>query len=451
MKAWGRYLSNYLLSFAAFALVLLCVDVLAFVLTFSAAVSGEFGASSPARRLEEVAASCSAGGIDPQTAQALAQDRIWAMYLDEDGDCIWSAALPPEVPLHYSIQDVALFSRGYLEGYPVFVRRSGGGLLVLGYPKDSFMKLTSNSLPIPILRRIPYFAAGVLALDILLLFGAYCLSRRRIARSTGPIVAAIQTLSAGKPASLSIRGELSELAEGVNRASQILSRQDQARANWISGVSHDIRTPLSMILGYAQRLAGDPTASSRVRQEAGIIQRQSIRIKDLVQDLNLVSQLEYEMQPLHREQVRLSKLLRACAAELLNGGIEGTLLVEIPTEAEQAEAACDPRLLTRALCNLVQNSIQHNPQGCTIRMGLEAAEGEVVLTVTDDGVGLSEETLRELEARPHYLESTDERLDLRHGLGLILVRQIAAAHGGRMTLGRAAGGGCEARLYLPGV
>ena len=94
-----------------------------------------------------------------------------------------------------------------------------------------------------------------------------------------------------------------------------------ARANWISGVSHDIRTPLSMIMGYAQRIAGDHGASENIQQEAEIIRAQSAKIKDLVQDLNLVSQLEYEMQPLHKEPVRLSKLLRSYAADLLNAGI----------------------------------------------------------------------------------------------------------------------------------
>ena len=74
-------------------------------------------------------------------------------------------------------------------------------------------------------------------------------------------MASIKTLSTGKPVDLSIRGELSEIADSVNQASQVLSRQNQARANLISGVSHDIRTPLSMIMGYAQRIAGDHGAS----------------------------------------------------------------------------------------------------------------------------------------------------------------------------------------------
>lgn len=169
-------------------------------------------------------------------------------------------------------------------------------------------------------------------------------------------------------------------------------------------------------------------------QEAEIIWAQSTKIKDLVQDLNWVSQLEYEMQLLHKEPVRLSKLLRSYAAELLNAGIpkKYALETEISKDAETAVIECDARLISRAINNLVQNSIHPNPQGCTIRLCLDCSDTAIFLTVADNGVGLSAEKLRELEETPHYMESTDERLDLRHGLGLLLVRQIVEAHGGAM-------------------
>ncbi len=436
MKAFGKYISKYLLSFSAFVLALLLVNILAFALTFGGIVSREYGPASPANMLEAVAADLSASGVSAETERELNRNHIWAMYLGADGSRGWAVSLPEEIPAHYTVRDAAVFSRGYLEDYPVFVRSVNDGLLVLGYPKDSFMKLTGNYFPVRVVRVLPFFASGMLAADVLLLFLVYFFSKRKISKNTEPIMASIKTLSAGKPVDLSIRGELSEIADSVNQASQILSRQNEARANWISGVSHDIRTPLSMIMGYAQRIAGDSTASGNVRQEAEIIRAQSAKIKDLVQDLNLVSQLEYEMQPLHKEPVRLSKLLRACAAELLNAGTgpEYSVDVEITSDAETAVMECDARLISRAVSNLVQNSIRHNPQGCTIRLGLACPESTVSLSVADNGIGLSDEKLRELEEKPHYMESTDERLDLRHGLGLLLVRQIVEAHGGTMKI-----------------
>lgn len=436
MKAFGSYISKYLLSFFAFVLALLLVDILAFALTFGGVVFREYGAASPANMLEAVASELSASGISEETEQALNGHQIWAMLLDADGACTWSVSLPEEVPMRYTLQDVALFSKGYLQDYPVFVRSVEKGLLVLGYPKDSFMKLTGNYFPIRAVRLFPLFAAGVLVIDILLLFLVYFFSKRSISKNTEPVMTAIQTLSTGKPVRLSVGGELSEIADSVNQASQVLSRQNQARANWISGVSHDIRTPLSMIMGYAGRIACDETAGENIRQEAEIIRAQSAKIKDLVRDLNLVSRLEYEMQPLHKEPVRLSKLLRSYAADLLNDGVdpEYSVEVEISSDAETVVMECDARLISRAINNLVQNSINHNPQGCNIGLCLTCSETDVFLTVADNGVGLSAEKLRELKEKPHYMESTDERLDLRHGLGLLLVRQIVEAHGGTIKM-----------------
>jgi signal transduction histidine kinase len=451
MKAFGKYISKYLLSFFAFALVLLLVNILAFALTFGGIVSREYGAASPANMLEAVAADLSASGISEERSQELNRNQIWAMLLDASGRCIWEASLPEEIPTQYTIQDVAVFSKGYLQDYPVFVRNMDNGLLVLGYPKDSFMKLTGNYFPIRAIRVFPLFVTGILAIDILLLFLVYYFSKRRISKNTEPIMASIKALSAGKPVDLSVQGELSEIADSVNQAFQVLSRQNQARANWISGVSHDIRTPLSMIMGYAQRIAGDHGASGNIQQEAEIIRAQSAKIKDLVQDLNLVSQLEYEMQPLHKEPVRLSKLLRSYAADLPNAGIseKHSIEVEISPEAETAVIDCDARLISRAIGNLVQNSINHNPQGCHISLSLDCISENVSITVADNGMGLSAEKLRELEEKPHYMESTDERLDLRHGLGLLLVRQIAVAHGGEFKIENTAAQGCKMSLKFP--
>ncbi len=436
MKAFGKYISKYLLSFFAFALVLLLINILAFALTFGGIVFREYGSASPANMLEAVAADLSASGISEERLQELNRNQIWAMLLDASGHCIWEASLPEEIPTQYTIQDVAVFSKGYLQDYPVFVRNTDNGLLVLGYPKDSFMKLTGNYFPIRAIRIFPLFITGILAIDIVLLFLVYYLSKRKISKNTEPIMASIKTLSTGKPVDLSIRGELSEIADSVNQASQVLSRQNQARANWISGVSHDIRTPLSMIMGYAQRIAGDHGASGNIQQEAEIIRAQSAKIKDLVQDLNLVSQLEYEMQPLHKEPVRLSKLLRSYAADLLNAGIskKHSVEVEISSEAETVVIECDARLISRAVGNLVQNSINHNPQGCDIFLSLDCSPENISITVADNGVGMPAEGLRELKEKPHYMESTDEQLDLRHGLGLLLVRQIMGAHGGTMEI-----------------
>ena len=451
MKSFGKYISKYLVSFAVFILILFFLNAVVFGLTFQTIVTEDYGDSSPQSMLEMTSAASTPEQLSDDAAQKLRQNHIWAIYLNANGQCYWSIDLPDNVPESYTIQDVALFSKGYIEDYPVFVRITDDGLLVLGYPTDSYTKLTSNYYSIAALQRFPSFLLGMLGLDMLFLFLAYYFSKCRIIHNTEPIVSAVETLANGKPASLHINGELSEIASSVNKASSVLNKQNEARANWISGVSHDIRTPLSMIMGYADRIAESETANKSIREQADIIRKQSVKIKELVQDLNLVSQLEYEMQPLHKEVVRLSKLLRSYVADLLNTGISDSysIEIEIAPDTENTVLECDARLISRAVNNLVQNSMKHNPQGCEIRLSLTASKKQLILSVTDNGTGLSAEKLQELEEKPHYMESTDERLDLRHGLGLLLVQQVAEAHNGSFKLSNVLPQGCEAALIFP--
>lgn len=451
MKSLGKYISKYLASFAGLVLILLFINCLAFAWTFYGVVTKDYGGFSPQNMLDAAAESASLEGISDEISGQLRTNHIWAVYLDMEGDRVWDVDAPDEIPECFTVQDVAVFAKGYLAGYPVFIRNTDDGMLVLGYPQDSYIKLPSNYYSLRSIKTFPFFVMGILAADLAILFLAYYYSKRKILKNAEPIITSIVTLGNGRPASLSMHGELSGIADSVNKASAILSRQNQARANWISGVSHDIRTPLSMIMGYAERIAHENSADSHIRREAEIIRQQSVKIRELVQDFNLISSLEYEMQPLHKSPVSLAGLLRSYTAELLNTGLPGkySINIGITPAAETVLFDCDARLISRAVGNLVQNSISHNPDGCDIALALDCTDESIFLSVSDNGIGLSTEKLKELNEKPHYMESTDDRLDLRHGLGLILVRQITDAHSGAMKIESEYQKGCKAILNFP--
>lgn len=451
MKSYGKYVSKFLVSFIVVILLLLGSNIVVFFWMFYHVVSTDYRETSPRSMLEKVAEVSTIEGIPSETEKELRRNQIWAMYLSSDGKCLWQVDVPENFPTSYTVQDVALFSKGYLNDYPVFVWADDTGLLILGYPQNSYVKITGNYYSANMLEIIPMFLVFSGVFDLTVIFLIYFLSKQKIIKSTEPIISSIEALSSGTPVNLSIKGELSSIANSVNRASQILSRQNEARANWISGVSHDIRTPLSMIMGYAVRIAENKNASEDIQEQAEIVRSQSVKIKELVQDLNLVSQLEYEMQPLHKEAVRMSKLLRTYVADLLNTGISDvySIEIEIAPDVEDAVLECDARLISRAVNNLMQNSMKHNPQGCKICLSLATSENHLVLEVEDNGTGLSAEKLQELEKKPHYMESIDQRLDLRHGLGLLIVQQVSAAHNGSFKLTNVPPQGCKAALIFP--
>lgn len=435
MKTYAKYISKHLTSFLFFVIFLFLFNIISFVFTFYGIITKDYGENAPNKLLPIIAENCSIDGISSEINDRLQNHKIWAMFLTPSGEIQWEIDLPAELPDTFTLQDVARFSKGYLYDYPVFTWTTDDGLLVLGYPKGSYAKLTGNYFSENAIRMIPFYFLGMLIVNFILIFGCYFWSKKRIVKNTAPILSSITSLANGKTTSVNVAGELSEIAESINNASYILSKQNEARANWISGVSHDIRTPLSMIMGYADRIAHDDFVSQNIKEQADIIRKQSIQIKELIADLNLVSKLEYDMQPLEIKQIRAAKLLRNYVADLLNSGVDDRYSIDIiiSSSAETLLLSCDTRLITRAINNLVQNSIKHNADGCSIALELDCTTSYMQLLVKDDGIGISLEKKKELE-KPHYMECYDERLDLRHGLGLLLVRRIVEAHNGSMEI-----------------
>ena len=148
MKVFSRYISKHLLSFIGLILALVILNIAAFAFTFYNAVSKNFGSISPQNMLKQVAAASSSNGITNEAERMIITNSLWAMYLNTEGSCNWTVNLPEEIPTEYSIQDIAIFSKGYLKNYPVFVWSDVNGLLVIGYPQNSYMKITSNYYPI---------------------------------------------------------------------------------------------------------------------------------------------------------------------------------------------------------------------------------------------------------------------------------------------------------------
>lgn len=163
MKSFGSYISKYLVSFIAFILILLFLNAVVFGLTFQKIVTEDYGDSSPQSMLEMTATAATPEQLSDEAVQMLRQNHIWAIYLNTDGQCYWSVDLPDNVPKNYTIQDVALFSKGYIEDYPVFIWNTDDGLLVLGYPTDSYTNSPAITIPLQHFNDSPSLCWGCLA------------------------------------------------------------------------------------------------------------------------------------------------------------------------------------------------------------------------------------------------------------------------------------------------
>ena len=273
-------------------------------------------------------------------------------------------------------------------------------------------------------------------LNIIIVLILFIHNNRKIEKSIKPILTGIEEISSGKKTQLVERGELAEINAKLNKVAKTLQRRDRARANWISGISHDIRTPLSMVLGYSSSLEESRDLNTEQKEKIVAIRQQATKIKQLIEDLNLTSKLEYDMQPLRTEKISPVELARQVVCDFLDSGLDESFSIDFQSdeESELHYMLGDEALLKRAITNLLQNSIGHNPNGCAITISVDCTDGHTEIIVADNGVGVSADKLQELNAKTHYLESTDEKLNLRHGLGVLLVRQIVEAHSGTMKI-----------------
>lgn len=396
--------------------------------------------------------------LDYSFEQLLEQNNAWAMLIDDTGQVTWNYRIPEELPKKYSLTDVAKLTRNYLMDYPVFVWEHDGGLVVVGYPKYSLAKYqyivpTNWVLSIP--SRILSLIIGniILALILSLLIGS------RLIKSIEPLTKAIQDLAQDKEVFVEPKGILSSLATSINIASNLLKQKnqklkmrDEARSNWIAGISHDIRTPLSMVLGYASELEENYSIPKEQRKQAGIIRQQAEKLRSLVSDLNLVSMLEYEMQPINKKPIRLSSLARQIASEFLNNGLDEKFILEVEILDERIQTNGDERLLIRAITNLIQNSIDHNPNGCKILLKTSLNENDKTCSfiVIDNGKGIPQNQISDLLELP-YSSKRKYHSKNGNGLGLPMVERIAKAHGGCLILSSQIAKGVKAEIILPSI
>lgn len=374
----------------------------------------------------------------------------WAMVLDDDGSVIWEYALPENLPRHYTAREQATFVRWFLDDYPVFTWVEDYGLFVIAMPRGSMVRYNVYSYPDTVRNLLYGVVPALWVLVGLVLLGCLLVSWQS-SRSLKQLTAGLDALARGQTAVLPTRGFTAELAEKLNQTSaqlqkrnEIIARRDNARTNWIAGVSHDIRTPLALILGWAEQLEGDEALPAAARQKARGVRTQSERIRSLIEDLNLTSKLQYGAQPLRRQEAQAGPLLRGLVARFCDSpaGESCTLTLEQTPAAEQARVSVDEALLGRAVENLLGNSVRHNAAPVQLAVRADCVGGKLQWRFTDDGAGYPPTVLAALR-QP---EETD---NAPHILGLHVVEQIVAAHGGSAHFGPNRPKGAYAVLTLP--
>lgn len=342
--------------------------------------------------------------LDEQGAKRLLKHGQFAMILGKDGNILWSVALPEELRKTYTLQDVAKFARYYLEDYPVHSYVFEQGLLVIGGEKDQVWKYTLE-FDVNLLNYLAKIVPLLLLSNIVVLVAVPTRIQKRRAK-----------------------------------------QREEERTEWIAGVSHDIRTPLAIVMGNAEMIAAS-TREEEVRQRAKSIETQGIRLRRLVDNLNLSGKLEFGAGKFEKKKVRISRFLRKTLTEIMNQTEDDRyrFTLEIEDSLQDLELCFNEDLVERAVMNLLHNAIRHNADGCKIEMRLyQDSKNHVFLKLSDTGKGVSKELLSRLNSSSYEWESGTGQ----HGLGLKIVKQVADWHRWKLFFANGEQGGLACTIRL---
>lgn len=228
-----------------------------------------------------------------------------------------------------------------------------------------------------------------------------------------------------------------------------LTRVADMRRDFVANVSHELKTPLAAIRGYAETLRDGALEDQETAQRfTDRILWQCRRLQALLDDLLTLSKLESVGRIHEREAVDLAAIGQRAVEMLAPAAREKRVRMAIAVEG-QPRLPGDPDGLERLLLNLLDNAIKYNRPGGEVRLRLAAEAAHALIEVSDSGIGIPQDSIARIFERFYRVDKGRAREEGGTGLGLAIVKHLAQAHGGRVDVESRVGRGTTFRVYLP--
>lgn len=329
----------------------------------------------------------------------------------------------------------------------VFERRGPLGIrtLVLARPDDSAVRAAAD------------LAIGLLAASVALLAVGTPLALWLAGSVTRPLrrlAAASESLRRGDvPEPLPVEGpaEVAGAAEGFNAMAAEVTTSRRSQSELLSNLGHDLRTPLTVIGGFARALADGTARGDEAANAARAIAEETGRLERLLDDLGDLSELDATARRLRLEQVDSLALVREAVDRFEPLARSAGQTIEARVPAAPLAVVGDRTALERILGNLVRNALAAAPApGGHVRIEAERlGDGQIMIAVRDDGPGIPAGVLPRIFER--FFRGDTARRGPGSGLGLAIVRELARAHGGKAFAEDPAEGGARVGVVLPAV
>lgn len=241
--------------------------------------------------------------------------------------------------------------------------------------------------------------------------------------------------------------ELAQKVEALARANRELQELDQTRADFISLVSHQIRAPLTNMLGAVEAMHTGCASPTTICQHMFTVMRDQIaRLTRLVKDVLSMTRVESGDLALHLEPVSVMAVLKQAVEQV---GARGARAFHLPYLPVVPLVMADRDHVTEVLVNLLDNADKYSPPSDDVRVEIRPTETEVVVSVLDSGPGLRVEDLERIFEKFYRAEAGDSQRAYGYGLGLYVCRLLTEAQDGRIWAANRPEGGSNFSLALP--
>lgn len=220
----------------------------------------------------------------------------------------------------------------------------------------------------------------------------------------------------------------------------------QKREEFTSNVTHELKTPLTIISGFAELLKSGNVEEEKTKEFGGIIYKQSTNLQRLIDDLLKISKLEAN-ESIIIEELSIDKLGdEVCddlAIEIKNKNLN------LVKDFDRVKAKVNGEMIKEAMMNLLTNAIKYNRNGGEIKFRIAKEDENVLVQISDNGIGIEEELLDRIFERFYVVDNSRSKKISSTGLGLSIVKHIVEAHGGRIEVTSEVGKGSTFTIYLP--
>lgn len=388
-----------------------------------------------------------------QTAKKLIKKHnLWVMILDQkSGNEKFNIKKPKNIKTQFDYADVIKFSRYYLDDYPIFtqIKKEQKDIYIIAFPKESIIRYGNNFFDLKRVQIFPILILVIIFVNCLFCLFLYLYSVTFLNRNIQPIINAIGKLPVGLNKQVNSVQELDRLTLAVNSANKKLRKNEEFKENWISGIAHDIKTPLSVIVANAS-LAIEKTDNDDLLKNLKPTLIESHYIQNLLNDLNIFARLTNGNLKLNQEITDIIPFFKEIIIQIINQEIWNDFNFEfIPDNKLLGKKMyIEKSLMSRVIHNLIYNSVLHNPSGCNIQIVLNyISRNKFSVIIRDNGIGTSTDRLKNINKIEEF--NFDISGVRRSGMGLKISNQIVDLHGGSMIITSEQGEYFQTEIILP--